>query len=288
MTAIQEFWDSRESYDIYFAARVVPKNYVPYHWHNAYELILIIEGNVKIMLKQTEYLLTPGSFLIINPQEIHSCISVNGDSSITAIIPSDFFKKYAPHDPLPIFPHTFDGESIETLKKLLLHCGRLHNQGKNGNYLAFYSELFHFLDKLYELRINDTMGVLPLLKENEEKRLKIITDYIAMHYSEPITLHEIASQVHLQPNYFCRFFQKITGISFLKYLNEYRIMKIYGDIVATRDPIKDILVRHGFYDYKSFRKYFYKKYQCTPTELRKSQATADPAMPSAAPGSSPE
>lgn len=288
MTAIQEFWDSRESYDVYFAARNVPKNYVPYHWHNAYELILIIEGTVKVTLKQTEHTLTPGSFLIINPQEIHACVSVNGDRSITAIIPSEFFRKYAPNNPLPIFPHTFDGDDIMMLKNLLLHCGELHEQGKGGNYLAFYSELFHFLDKLYTYRINDRIGVLPLLKESEEKRLKIITDYIAMHYSEPISLNEIASQVHLQPNYFCRFFQKITGISFLQYLNDYRIIKVYSDIVGTREPIKDILVRHGFYDYKSFRKYFYKKYQCTPTELRKSQATAGPAMPSTAPDKHPK
>ena len=58
-------------------------------------------------------------------------------------------------------------------------------------------------------------------------------------------------------------------ITFLEYQNELRLSYIYQDIISTDDPIKDILERHGFSNYKLFRRIFYDHFEATPTEIRK-------------------
>ena len=46
------------------------------------------------------------------------------------------------------------------------------------------------------------------------------------------------------------------GITFLEYQNEYRLSFIYRDLITTRDPVHVILERHGFINYKLFRRMF--------------------------------
>lgn len=266
----QEIWESKESYDIFFSPRRVPRdNYVPYHWHDAYEFGLELEGSFAITVKHKEYIIREGDIIAVNPMEIHTSRSLSGDCSITVIIPSIFFKKYAPNAPLPVFPNKFNHDQTARLRELLKRCNEKYELAQEENYLAFYSELFHFVDVLYEQRLTEVKDNTVLLSDFEKERLGIITDYIAKHYSEPLTLQDAAAVLHLQPNYFCRFFKKITGMSFLQYLNDFRVIRIYRDIIYTNDPIKDILPRHGFYDYKNFRQCFYRRYQCTPTEMRR-------------------
>ena len=59
------------------------------------------------------------------------------------------------------------------------------------------------------------------------------------------------------------------GITFLEYQNELRLSYIYQDIISTDDSIKDILERHGFTNYKLFRRTFFEHFEATPTEIRK-------------------
>ena len=72
-----------------------------------------------------------------------------------------------------------------------------------------------------------------------------------------------------EPKYFCRFFKKCMGTTFLEYQNEIRLSKIYSDIISTNDKISDILERHGFTNYKLFRHLFRSHFDATPSEIRK-------------------
>lgn len=106
----------------------------------------------------------------------------------------------------------------------------------------------------------------------DRARLDTILDYIAQNYRH-ISIEEIAGIAYLQPGYFCRFFKKCMGITFLEYQNELRLSFIYQDIISTDDSIKDILERHGFTNYKLFRRMFFEHFKASPTEVRKTHDT---------------
>ena len=109
-------------------------------------------------------------------------------------------------------------------------------------------------------------------RNKDRARQDTILDYIAQNYRH-ISIEEIAGIAYLQPGYFCRFFKKCMGITFLEYQNELRLSFIYQDIISTDDSIKDILERHGFTNYKLFRRMFFEHFKASPTEVRKTHDT---------------
>ena len=88
------------------------------------------------------------------------------------------------------------------------------------------------------------------------------------HYNERISLKKIAGIAAFEPKYFCRFFKKHMGVTFLEYQNELRLSRIYEDIIHTDGKISDILEKHGFTNYKLFRRMFDARFHMTPTQLR--------------------
>ena len=56
---------------------------------------------------------------------------------------------------------------------------------------------------------------------------------------------------------------------FQTYLNEFRLSKIYADIVQTDTPIYQILEKHGFTNYKVFRRMFAERFHDTPSHIRR-------------------
>jgi len=67
----------------------------------------------------------------------------------------------------------------------------------------------------------------------------------------------------------CKCFKETTGMTFLDYLNNYRIMRAEWALLHTRDPILQIAVRHGFNNLNTFNRVFKKCKGCTPSDFRK-------------------
>lgn len=99
-------------------------------------------------------------------------------------------------------------------------------------------------------------------------RLKDIITYVERHYMEPLSLSDISDRFALNPEYFCRFFKKNMGFTFLEYVNMVRLSHIYSDLMQTGDSITQIMERHGFINYKVFNRMFKEVYGCLPSKVR--------------------
>ena len=84
-----------------------------------------------------------------------------------------------------------------------------------------------------------------------------------------MSIDDISKVAGFQPKYFCRFFKKHMGLTFLEYLCELRLSYIYHDLLATDIPLYQILETHGFTNYKLFRRTFNNRFNCTPSDIRK-------------------
>ena len=107
------------------------------------------------------------------------------------------------------------------------------------------------------------------MTDEERTRLITVMDYVNAHYNESISLSDAASLIALNPEYFCRFFKKNMGITFLEFVNQVRFSHICEDILRTDTSITELLTRHGFTNYKLFRRMFSERFHATPTEIRK-------------------
>ena len=150
----------------------------------------------------------------------------------------------------------------------LLTMGSLYKNEKNGYQFLFGSHLHHFLYILY------TSYVLPQSQSTVSQdtktltRLKDIITYVERHYMEPLSLSDISDRFALNPEYFCRFFKKNMGFTFLEYVNMVRLSHIYSDLMQTGDSITQIMERHGFINYKVFNRMFKEVYGCLPSKVR--------------------
>lgn len=104
---------------------------------------------------------------------------------------------------------------------------------------------------------------------SSRERFREIIAYINNHYAEPLTLAEIAEHTGLTREYFCRFFKRNMGISFLEYVNEVRLSHLYHDLFHTDQSISRLMENNGFTNQKLFNQSFKKRYGRTPSQVRK-------------------
>ena len=59
--------------------------------------------------------------------------------------------------------------------------------------------------------------------EKQQEKIQAVISYIEEHYQEKIKISELASLTNYSEAAFCRYFKKMTKLSFTKFLNNYRI-----------------------------------------------------------------
>ena len=250
-------------------------SYVPTHWHSAMEVMYVLEGEVDVTVGGQTTVLLPGDVYLVDCAVPHSTKSLDGNKAVLIQIPYPLLERYIPdissrrfgfdcHSQSPIV-RTKILQLIEIIKQMQI----IFEVKPDGEILRFNSLVFEFLFQIYH-NFSQEMETVEAQKENKTfGRIQTILDYLDSNYSSPISLDEISKVACLQKEYFCHFFKKNMGITYTNYLNDLRLSKIRDDLVDTDLPVKLILEKHGFTNYKLFRKMFGETFGCTPTTYRK-------------------
>jgi AraC-like DNA-binding protein len=88
------------------------------------------------------------------------------------------------------------------------------------------------------------------------ERLERIFIYVEQHYQEAITLNEVASYMGFSPYYFTKLFKKNTGMTFIAFLNEYRLNKAKWILINEDLPMSAVAEAAGFGSVKTFHHFF--------------------------------
>ena len=263
------------STNVKFYTSVDPGSYIPTHWHRAVEIIYMQEGSLDVTVESESFTIYAEDCILVNGNVLHSTKCTTPNKAIVLQIPLNFIEKYITDLGQLIFfwDHRTKDPVKQTklmmLKTTLEQLQVIDDIRPDGYLLRFNSLIFELLFQLYH---NFSVRVFQRntsQRQKEMDRLDPVLNYIAEHYKEPISLDEIADIACLQTGYFCRFFKKKMGVTFLEYQNEYRLSFIYRDLITTRDPVHVILERHGFTNYKLFRRMFLEHFGDTPTKIRK-------------------
>lgn len=261
--------------NVRFYTSVDNGSYVTAHWHRAIEIIYIQTGTLSVFINTHAYELKAGQCILINANVIHSTKCTTPNTAIVFQIPLDFMETYIPNVQNLVFHLDESNEDSKYRTKLDIFKNTLQkmqvaNDMQPDGYLLLFNRFLY--DILFQLYHNFSTQVLHsnfIKRKKELDRLNPILQYTALNYARPITIEEIAHVAILQPGYFCRFFKKNMGMTFLEYQNELRLSYIYQDLISTSDPINMILERHGFTNYKLFRRMFHEHFGCTPSQIRK-------------------
>lgn len=253
---------------------------VPIHWHNDLEINLIREGEAVFQVYQKSYRVRTGEGFLLNRNVPHSCSSPGNEHVrySTILVRPDFlygdfgsdverkcFQPFLQNSAIPCIHLTgFDENGKEILQKLnqveeafdrKRFCYELKIKG-------LLCEAFAMI--LYGHRQELTKFVPANLQELE--RLEKMLNYLNMHFTEVISLQDLADQVHLSREVCCRLFKKMTGKTVTGYLEEYRVNKSFSLVQSGQYSMTQITEMVGFSNPSRFASAFRKRFGCNPGE----------------------
>lgn len=111
------------------------------------------------------------------------------------------------------------------------------------------------------------------VRNNEQKRYKkisvdIVVKYIEQHYSEPISLKNIADDLSISISYLSSLLKKELGVNFNTYITNLRMAKAKELLEQNKYNIKEIAFKVGYENEQSFIRNFKKTFAVTPSEYR--------------------
>ena len=112
-------------------------------------------------------------------------------------------------------------------------------------------------------------------------RLRPLFRYLGVHCGSGIQVREAARICGMSESYFMSFFKRVTGLSFMEYLNHYRIERAQALLANTGDSMASISQEMGFCDQSYFGAVFRRVVGMTPATYRRrfrSKNTTDHAQ----------
>lgn len=121
------------------------------------------------------------------------------------------------------------------------------------------------LEALFKKSLEELYGQMAgQVKKNEHKDIQKVTDYIAAHYRENLTLEVLAKHIHMNSFYFSSYFKKQLGQNFKDYLNRVRMEHALELLLNSDKRSYEIAEEVGFKDYRYFNEVFSRYYGKTP------------------------
>jgi AraC-like DNA-binding protein/mannose-6-phosphate isomerase-like protein (cupin superfamily) len=109
------------------------------------------------------------------------------------------------------------------------------------------------------------------LNPKEQERISRVCQYVEENYTQPIDVRAVADLASLTVPAFCRYFKRMTHLTFTDFVNEYRVNQARRLLHSAR-TIADVSTEVGFNNLSHFNKTFRSVTGQTPGTYRKALA----------------
>ncbi len=258
----------------------------PGHGHDFTELVIILGGSAKHIYESSEYQVKPGDVFIIKGRETHGFRDCREFRLSNIMFEPEFLTRVFPE--IGVLPgyqalltvepafrnrHRFQGrlwlnseqlQKVEQIIDQLIEEQRKSESGRKIMLTARLAELVIFLTRCYAATENLSKPAESVIK------LSATISYIKRHFTENLTLRQLAKRSGMPVNAFLRDFKKITGCSPIEFVLRQRIRTASELLRGSSLRISEIAFRTGFADSNYFTRQFRKINGISPREFRKS------------------
>lgn len=252
---------------------------VDWHWHHEVEFLYVARGTAVFRAGKERIELSRGSGLFLNSGVIHryeadasnEIPNIVFSPSLLAPEESLIYKKYiAPvlHGGVPCQRLDPDPAWQKRILELLLEVFELQ-QGKQPGELRTVRLLMEIWEILGEHLALDPEQPEARHLDYRQARLQTMMQYIHDHYTEEITLENIAEAGSVSKSSALQIFRSDIHISPVAYLIQYRLSRAAGQLCDTRKSVSAIAAENGFSSAGYFCRKFRQVYAMSPIEYRK-------------------
>jgi len=230
---------------------------VSMHWHDVYELDIILEGTGETVCNNRRKPLRRGLMSLLSPKDYHEYRNCEGVRLISIQFREDGIGSELLHRFLAQPTRTVYADEAAMEKLLKLHA--LMEGGDAWNQKLLECMILLFLD-----RCNEAEGA-----GSEPTPIQNAVMYVNSHFRENPKMADVAARFYLSESYFCRLFKKTTQKSYKAYLKELKLD--YGMLLlgCTNLSVSDIAARCGYATLGHFTREFRLRYGNPPTYYRK-------------------
>ena len=257
-----------------------PNPLVRWHYHEEYELHLIVQTHGKVFVGDYIGHFEPGHLVLTGPRLPHNWIST--DVAPEGVARRDVVLQFADEplrratelipdlrDVLPLLERARLGIEFfgmtERAEGYLQRIKSLHG-------LQRFTEFLKFLGELAECTDYRLLSSMPLQSFDDDASLaqiSSIVDYITSHVTEPFSMAELSQRVGMSESQFSRYFRRATGNTFTDFVNRLRITRACQLLMETDRYISNVCYDCGFNNVANFNRRFLEIKGMTPKEFRR-------------------
>ena len=249
------------------------------HWHDDYELVYLLKGQYEYRINDDKLILQPGDFLFINSKVLHYDLAMTDSIETYMIVfqPSiltgnktifdTFLKPIQGINPIEYLYFPRNTPQSEECGKWVKKIEHLYTEHKHSYYLTAIAYLIFIMNVIIEEFANRNPAFKQITPMGEMEK-KMIT-YIYEHFSEKITLNDIANSANINTHTCCDIFKHYLNTSPIAYLNSFRLDMSTRLLTNSKASVQYISYSCGFDSSAYFIKLFKERYGITPIQYRK-------------------
>ncbi len=236
------------------------------HWHIDVEMVLVCQGSIRIGINKEARILNQGEMAVFRSTDIHYYDSRDLRSTVIVLIfrPDLVGSPGGWPEPRQFVSPFLDRTSLAELTAPSREAIR-----------GLFYEIFHELQAgqpFYRLYVGGKLAELCALilrhfptvpapaaqngKMPDIRRIQNAIQYLENHYTEELSLADIAREARLSPYYFSRLFAKFTGIPFKEYLTRIRVAQAERMIQTNPKSMIEVAFECGFNSVRTFNRSF--------------------------------
>lgn len=255
-----------DNIDVKVSERLIRR--VKPHWHDFYEMELILEGDTKTEINGKVYDMPIGSLSLITPSDVHSYHDMGRNVEVLNLV---FASKSLEYNSFA--SNVLSGDSFvcklpkKVFENIIFLIKKIDEESHsksmlNGRYISYLLSCI-----IIELkRIKREQGVD--FKESEFDSGRKALVFIRNHFKEQLTLDDVAKYMNVSPIYASRIIHQTLGYGFKEYLMDLRLEYAAGLLTYTEESISDISYYAGYNTASYFARGFRKKYGMSPAQYR--------------------
>lgn len=262
---------------------------IRWHWHAEIEIIIINHGEADFLTDDTKLRLHAGQGILINQNVMHSILPVDEKASCSlysvvfhpsflfgygnTVMSSKYLVPILSSPTMRILELHEQNSSQEALLDIVNSVIAVNLTKKYGYELITKSYLCQLWTALLEQVLpEDVNKSRQSTISLDESRVKQAILYIEKHFSEQITLEDLAASIHISKSECCRCFKRTLQVTPIEYLMKYRIFQAASMLLkndSDTHSMSALAFSVGFNNASYFNKVFRQYLNCTPSEYKR-------------------
>jgi len=252
---------------------------IRWHYHDEYELHLIVASSGRMFIGDYLGNFRPGCLVLTGPRVPHNWVSIAPDGICHEL-----------RDHVVHFDHDVIAGATTLLPELrmlrpLLERARygiefFHQEDIAEKYMlrikesngaarvGYFCELLDMLARSPDQQLLSTTRIELSANDDFQKTIDHVVGYVTEHYRQKISLPQVAAMVSMSDGHFSRSFRKATGNCFNDFVNRVRIANACDLLSRTDMAVTLISFEVGFNSIANFNRRFMQHKGMTPSEYR--------------------